>query len=148
MNKAIKIISIFVGVAFLIVASLIVLFIIHVSKPPYERKEFIEFLNSKEELRLQLIDDIKSGKTILDDNNYVVIEDKYDGVARNNSVYFEKCDEKECVVSFLYAPGFPDEDQYLFYSSEDEKLIEKNLDKSLYNYIKEVKEHWYFVQYN
>ena len=148
MNKAIKIISIFVGVAFLIVASLIALFIIHVSKPPYERKEFIEFLNSKEELRLQLIDDIKSGEINLDDNNYVIIEDKYDGVARNNSVYFEKCDEEECLVSFLYDPSFLDEDQYLFYSSEDEKLIEKNLDKSLYNYIKEVKEHWYFVQYN
>ncbi len=148
MNKAIKIISIFVVVAFLIVASLIVLFIIHISKPPYERKEFIEFLNSKEKLRLQLIDDIKSGEINLDDNNYVIIEDKYDGVARNNSVYFEKCDEEECLVSFLYDPGFPDEDQYLFYSSEDEKLIEKNLDKSLYNYIKEVKEHWYFVQYN
>ena len=148
MNKAIKIISIFVGVAFLIVAILIVLFIIHVSKPPYERKEFIEFLNSKEKLRLQLIDDIKSGEINLDDNNYVIIEDKYDGVARNNSVYFEKCDEEECLVSFLYDPGFPDEDQYLFYSSEDEKLIEKNLDKSLYNYIKGVKSHWYFVQYN
>ena len=44
--------------------------------------------------------------------------------------------------------GFPDEEQYLYYSSADEKIIEKNLDKSLYNYIKEVKEHWYFVQYN
>lgn len=148
MNKAIKIISIFVVVAFLIVVSLIVSFIIHVSKPPYERKEFIEFLNSKEKLRLQLIDDIKSGGINLDDDNYVIIEDKYDGVARNNSVYFEKCDEEECLVGFLYDPGFPDEDQYLFYSSEGEELIEKNLDKSLYNYIKEVKEHWYFVQYN
>lgn len=148
MNKVIKIISIFVRVAFFIVASLIVLFIIHFSKPPYERKEFIDFLNSKEELRLQLINDIKFGKTRLDENNYVVIENKYNGVANNNIVYFDKCDVKECMVSFLYEPGFPDEDQYLFYSSEGEELIEKNLDKSLYNYIKEVKEHWYFVQYN
>lgn len=148
MNKAVKTISVFIAIAFLFLASLIVIFIIYVSKPAYERKEFTDFLNSKEELRLQLIDDIKSEKTSLDDNNYVIIDDKYDGVARKNRVFFEKCDEEECLISFLYESGFPDEDQYLFYSSEDEKLIEKNVDKSLYDYIKKVKEHWYFVQYN
>ena len=86
-----------------------------------------------------MIDDIKSEKTSLDDNNYVIIDDKYDGVAKKNRVFFKKCDEEECLISFLYESGFPDENQYLFYSSEDEKLIEKNVDKSLYDYIKKSK---------
>ena len=58
------------------------------------------------------------------------------------------CDKGECLVVFLYKSGFSDEDQWLYYSSEDEKLIENNVNKSLYNYIKKIKEHWYFVQYN
>lgn len=127
---------------------LIGLFIVWSITPVYKSNKFIKFLNSKEELMLELIDEIRNGKIDIDENNYVIIANKYNGIAKNNYVYIEKCDEKECVVSFLYDPGFPDEDQYLYYSSEDEKLIEKNLNKSLYNYIKEVKEHWYFVQYN
>ena len=141
-NKVIK------GLIFVLLVFVIGLFIVWMNTPAYKSNKFIKFLNSKEELRLELIDEIRNGKVDIDENNYVIITNKYDGIAKNNNVYIEKCDEKECVVSFLYKPGFPDENQYLYYSSEDEKLIEKNLDKSLYNYIKAVKEHWYFVQYN
>mgnify|MGYP003571265992 CR=1 FL=1 len=133
---------------FVLLVFVIGFFIVWMDTPAYESNKFIEFLNLKEELRLELIDEIRNGNVDIDENNYVIITDKYDGIAKNNNVYTLKCDEEECVVSFLYKPGFPDEDQYLYYSSKDEKLIEKNLDKSLYNYIKKVKEHWYFVQYN
>lgn len=136
------------GLIFVLLFLVIGLFIVWMNTPAYKSNKFIKFLNSKEELRLELIDEIKNGNVDIDENNYVIIAKKYDGIAKNNNVYIEKCDEKECIVSFLYKPGFPDENQYLYYSSEDEKLVEKNLDKSLYNYIKEVKEHWYFVQYN
>ena len=136
------------GLIFVLLVFVIGLFIVWLTTPAYKSNKFIKFLNSKEELRLELIDEIRNGKIDIDDNNYVIIVNKYDGIAKNNRVYIKKCDEKECVVSFLYKAGFPDEDQYLYYSSEDEKLIEKNLDKSLYNYIKKVKDHWYFVQYN
>lgn len=135
------------GLIFVLLVFVIGLFIVWLITPVYKSNKFIKFLNSKEELRLELIDEIRNGKVDIDENNYV-ITNKYDGIAKNNNVNTLKCDEKECVVSFLYEPGFPDEDQYLYYSSEDEKIIKKNLDKSLYNYIKEVKEHWYFVQYN
>lgn len=141
-NKVIK------GLIFVLLVFVIGLLIVWMNTSAYKSNKFIKFLNSKEELRLELIDEIRNGKVDIDENNYVIITNKYDGIAKNNNVYIEKCDEKECVVSFLYKPGFPDENQYLYYSSEDEKLIEKNLDKSLYNYIKEVKGHWYFVQYN
>lgn len=141
-NKVMK------GLIFVLLVFVIGLFIVWMNTPAYKSNKFIKFLNSKEELRLELIDEIRNGKVDIDENNYVIITNKYDGIAKNNNVYIEKCDEKECVVSFLYKPGFPDENQYLYYSSENEKLIEKNLDKSLYNYIKEVKGHWYFVQYN
>lgn len=141
-NKVIK------GSIFVLLVFAIGLFIVWMNTPVYKSNKIIKFLNSKEELRLELIDEIRNGKVDIDENNYVIITNKYDGIAKNNRVYIEKCDEKECVVSFLYKPGFPDEEQYLYYSSADEKIIEKNLDKSLYNYIKKVKEHWYFVQYN
>ena len=136
------------GLIFLLLIFVIVLFIVWLTTSVYKSNKFIEFLNSKEELRLELIDKIRNGNVDIDENNYVIITNKYDGIAKNNRVYIKKCDEKECIVSFLYKSGFPDEEQYLYYSSEDEKLIEKYLDKSLYNYIKEVKDHWYFVQYN
>lgn len=133
---------------FVLLVFVIGFFTFWMNTPVYKSNKFINFLNLKEELRLELIDEIRNGNVEIDENNYVIITNKYDGIAKNNNVYIEKCDEKECIVSFLYKPGFPDEDQYLYYSSEDEKLIEKNLDKSLYNYIKGVKSHWYFVQYN
>ena len=136
------------GLIFVLLVSVIGLFIVWINTPTYKSNKFIKFLNSKEELRLELIDEIRNEKVDIDEYNHVIIANKYDGIAKNNNVYIEKCDEKECVVAFLYKPGFPDEDQYLYYSSGDEKLIEKKLDKSLYSYIKEIKEHWYFVQYN
>ena len=135
------------GLIFVLLVFVIGLFIVWLITPVYKSNKFIKFLNSKEELRLELIDEIRNGKVDIDENNYV-ITNKYDGIAKNNNVNTLKCDEKQCVVAFLYKSGFPDESQYLYYSSEDEKIIEKNLDKSLYNYIKKVKEHWYFVQYN
>ena len=140
--------KIIIGLIIVLLVFVIGLFIVWMSTPTYKSNKFIEFLNLKEELRLQLIDDIKKGKVEIDENNYVIISNKYDGIAKNNNVFIEKCDEGECLIAFLYEPGFPDEDQWLYYSSEDEKLIENNVNKSLYNYIEKVKEHWYFVQYN
>ena len=136
------------GLIFLLLIFVIVLFIVWLTTPVYKSNKFIKFLNSKEELRLELINEIRNGNVDIDEKNHVIITNKYNEIAKNNRVYIEKCDEKECVISFLYKSGFPDEEQYLYYSSEDEKLIEKYLDKSLYNYIKEVKGHWYFIQYN
>lgn len=111
-----------------------------------KKYELNKFINSKEELRMQLIEDLKEGKINIDENYKLIISKKYKGIAKNNYVRSERCDNEECVVAFLYSPGFPDEGQYLYYSSGGEKLIEK-YDKDLIDYIKKIKKSWYFVQH-
>lgn len=130
-------------IAFLILIGLIGLFIVYSS---YRRYKFNQFLNSKEDLRIQLIEELKEGKINMDENYKLIISKKYDDVAKNNYVRSERCDKEKCVVAFLYSPGFPDEGQYLYYSSDGEKLIKK-YDKDLIDYIKKIKKSWYFVQY-
>lgn len=103
---------------------------------------------SKLELREELIEEIKRGTITINENGLANLTEKYHDVAENNYVEVYECNNQETVISFLYNAGFPDESQYIVYSSHDEKLIENNINKSLYKYIEKIKNNWYFVQFN
>ena len=56
--------------------------------------------------------------------------------------------EEETLIGFLYKPGFPDEEQYIYYSNKDDKFIKDQIGESnIYN-IELIINDWYFVQYN
>lgn len=130
-------------IVFLVLIGLVIACTTCIAQKKYELNKFI---NSKEKIRMELIEELKEGKISIEKNHYISISKKYDGVAKQNYVRSEKCDKEECVVAFLYSPGFPDEDQYLYYSSSGEELIKK-YDENLIDYIKKIKKYWYFVQY-
>lgn len=114
---------------------------------PYKKEEFKIFFNEKLKLREELIDELKKENSI-NYNGVVILEDKYNEIAYNNKVSTAVCNQEECIVSFLYKPGFPDEAQYLVYTTKNEELIEEYIGKSNIGYIKIVEDNWYFVQCN
>lgn len=129
---------------FLILIVAIVILIMHCLK----NKQFKDFFYGKRAVRENLILDLKNEKIKVDDNNIVILSDKYNNLAENNYIKVFNCDNEECLVSFLYKAGFPDEDVYVIYSSTDDELIKKYIDKNLYKFIKKIDNNWYLVQYN
>ena len=113
-----------------------------------KNKQFKDFFYNKKTIRENLILDLKNEKIKVDDNNIVILSDKYNNLAENNFIRVFRCDNEECLVSFLYKAGFPDEDVYVIYSSTDDELIKKYIDKNLYKFIKRIDNNWYLVQYN
>ena len=55
------------GLIFLLLIFVIVLFIVWLTTPVYKSNKFIKFLNSKEELRLELINEIRNGNVDIDE---------------------------------------------------------------------------------
>ena len=113
-----------------------------------KNKQFKDFFYNKKEIRENLILDLKNEKIKIDDDKKIILPNKYNNIAENNYIRVFNCNNDECVVSFLYKSGFPDEDVYVVYSSTDDELIKKYIDKSLYKFIKEIDNNWYLVQYN
>ena len=113
-----------------------------------KEKSFIEEFNLKLKKREDVIEKIKSKTLSLDENNNVILSDDYSDIAVNNYIHIFVFNEKEKLLSFLYKPGFPDEDQYIFYTSNGIQLIQKYVAESMYCEIKKIKDNWYFVQYN
>lgn len=103
---------------------------------------------SKLNLREEIIEKIKNNEIEVDENGNAVITEEYYGISDNDYVHIFVCNNEETVIAFLYKSGFPDESQYIVYSSSDDKLIKKYVDKSLYSYIEKIENNWYFVQYN
>ena len=56
--------------------------------------------------------------------------------------------EEETLIEFLYKPGLPDEDQYIYYSNKDDQFIKKQIGESNVYSIELIIDDWYFVQYN
>lgn len=108
------------------------------------KQDFQDKLNLREEL----IEKIETNEIKIDENNNVILTEKYYGVALNNYVHIFVCNGKEKVIEFYYSAGFPDEAQSIFYSSSDEELIKKYLEEHLYNYIEKIDDNWYLIQYN
>ena len=113
-----------------------------------KNKQFKDFFYNKKAIRENLILDLKNEKIKVDDNNMVILLDKYNYLAENNYIRVFNCDNEECLVSFLYKAGFPDEDVYVIYSSTDDELIKKYIDRSFYKFIERIDNNWYLVQYN
>ena len=112
-----------------------------------ERKLKNDF-ESKLNLREEIIEKIRNNEIEVDENGNAVITEEYHGISDNDYVHIFICNNEETVIAFLYKSGFPDESQYIVYSSNDDKLIKKHVDKSLYSYIEKIENNWYFVQYN
>lgn len=135
---------------FIYLISIIILIILTVFffkyNPAKIKKEY-DF-NSKLEKRIELIEKIKLGAIEVEENKEIKLPSEYVGLADNDSIYVYLNEADETLIAFLYKAGFPDEAQYLFYSSGGQKLIEENVDKSLYKVITKKDENWYFVQFN
>ena len=69
-------------------------------------------------------------------------------VTLNTLIYDRQMKDALEFAGFLYKTGFPDEDQYIYYSNKDDKFIKEQIGESnIYN-IKIIMDDWYFVQYN
>ena len=122
----------------------ILIFVIGNSKDENLKKDF----ESKKYLREELIEQIASNEIKIDENNNVILIEKYFGIAEHDYVHVFVCDDEEKVIEFYYDAGFPDEAQSIFYSSKDDELIKKYVEEYLYAYIEKIEDNWYFVQYN
>jgi len=130
----------------LMIAYFIVMGIFMVSKK--EENNFKNDFESKLNLRKEIIEKIKNKEIEIDENGNAVINEEYYGISDSNNVHIFVCNNEETVIAFLYESGFPDESQYIVYSSNDDKLIKKYIDSSLYSYIEKIEDNWYFAQYN
>ena len=120
------------------------IFVIGNSKDKNFKKDF----ETKRYLREELIKEIETNKIKVDENKNAVLTEKYYGIALYDDVNVFVCNDKEKVIEFYYASGFPDEAQSIFYSSEGDELIKKYVDEHLYAYIEKIEDNWYFIQYN
>ena len=113
-----------------------------------QKRKLKDDFESTLELREEVINKIKSKEIKVDENGNSVITKEYYGVSDNNYVRIFVSNDEETVIAFLYESGFPDEAQYIVYSSNNDKLIKKYINESLYSYIEKIENNWYFIQYN
>ena len=107
-------------------------------------KEFNELLNLREELIIK----IKNNQIEFDEYKFAKLSEEYEQVAANSKVSILMNTEEETLIGFLYKPGFPDEDQYIYYSNKDYKFIKEQIGESNVYSIEIIIDDWYFVQYN
>lgn len=139
-----KVVSVFVSI---LIIPLLFISIFLKTRWDYQNK-LKQNIQDKLKLREELIEKLETKEIKIDENNNAILTEKYYGVALNNYVHIFVCNEKEKVIEFHYNAGFPDEAQSIFYSSSNEKLIKKYLEKHLYNYIEKIDDNWYLIQYN
>ena len=84
----------------------------------------------------------------MDENKYAKLQEEYGQVAANSKVRVLMNTEEEILIGFLYKPGFPDEDQYIYYSNKDDKFIKDQIGESNVYSVEIIMNDWYFVQYN
>lgn len=107
-------------------------------------KEFDELLNLREELIMK----IKDKEIELDEYKFAKLPEEYKQVATNGKIRVLINTEDETLIGFLYKSGFPDEDQYIYYSNKDSEFLKEQIGESnIYN-IEIIIDDWYFVQYN
>ena len=107
-------------------------------------KEFNKLLNQREKLIIK----IRNNEIELDEYKFAKLSEEYKQVATNGRVRVLMNTEEETLIGFLYKPGFPDEDQYIYYSNKDDKFIKEQIGESNVYSIEEIIDDWYFVQYN
>ena len=115
----------------------------HIDKNKFN-KEFNELLSQREKLILK----IKNNEIEFDDYNFVKLPEEYKQVATNGRVRVLRNTEEETLIGFLYKSGFPDEEQYIYYSNKDTEFIKEELGENNVYDIEKIIVNWYFVQYN
>ena len=139
-----RIAKLIIIIAFFIVGLYLICAIMELVDKNKLKKEFNGLLNLREELILK----IKNNQIELDEYNFAKLSEEYNQVAANSKVRVLMNTEEETLIGFLYKTGFPDEDQYIYYSNKDDKFIKEQIGESnIYN-IEIIMDDWYFVQYN
>lgn len=115
----------------------------HIDKNKFN-KDFNELLKLREEIIIK----IKNNEIELDEYKFAKLPEEYNQIATNGKVRILMNTEEETLIGFLYKPGFPDEDQYIYYSNKDDKFIKEQIGESNVYSIEEIIDDWYFVQYN
>ena len=115
----------------------------HIDKNKFN-KDFNELLNQRKELIIK----IKNNEIELDEYKFAKLPEEYVQVAANSKVRVLMNTEEETLIGFLYKPGFPDEDQYIYYSNKDDKFIKEQIGENNVYSIEIIMDDWYFVQYN
>ena len=91
---------------------------------------------------------LKNNEIELDEYKFAKLPEEYVQVAANSKVRVLMNNEEETLIGFLYKPGFPDEDQYIYYSNQDDNFIKEQIGESNVYSIEIIMDDWYFVQYN
>lgn len=139
-----RIAKLIIIIAFFIVGLYLICAIMEFVDKNKLKKEFNELLKPREELILK----IKNNEIELDEYNFAKLPEEYNQVAANSKVRVLMNTEEETLIGFLYKTGFPDEEQYIYYSNQDDKFIKEQIGESnIYN-IEIIMDDWYFVQYN
>lgn len=133
---------------FLLVLLIIIITISYVVTNLSNKNKFNKEFNALLGLREELIIKIKNNEIQLDEYKFAKLPEEYKRVAKNGRVRVFVNDIENILIGFLYRPGFPDEDQYIFYTTNDDKFIKEQIGVSLIYNIEKITEDWYFVQYN
>lgn len=133
---------------FLLVLLIIIITISYVVTNLSNKNKFNKEFNALLGLREELIIKIKNNEIQLDEYKFAKLPEEYKRVAKNGRVRVFVNDIENTLIGFLYRPGFPDEDQYIFYTTNDDKFIKEQIGVSLIYNIEKITENWYFVQYN
>ena len=133
---------------FLLVLLIIIITISNVVTNLSNKNKFNKEFNALLGLREELIIKIKNNEIQLDEYKFAKLPEEYKRVAKNGRVRVFVNDIENTLIGFLYRPGFPDEDQYIFYTTNDDKFIKEQIGVSLIYNIEKITENWYFVQYN
>ena len=133
---------------FIIVGAIIFIGVIAIISNSFNSIKIKRNIELKKALREELMGKITDNEMTVDENGRVLLTEGYNNIAVNNYVRIFICNREEKVVAFLYRAGFPDNEQYIFYSSSDEQLIKKYVQEYKYETIEKIDDHWFLVAYN
>ena len=133
---------------FIIVGVIIFVGVIVIISNSFNSIKIKRNIELKKALREELMGKITDNEMAVDENGRVLLTEEYNNISVNNYVRIFICNREEKVVAFLYRAGFPDNEQYIFYSSSDEQLIKKYVQEYKYETIEKIDDHWFLVAYN
>lgn len=137
-------------VNFIIIITLIIggIYILFAVMEHINKNKFNDDFKSLLELREELIIKIRNNEIELDEYKFAKLPEEYDKVATNSKVRILINSEDATLIGFLYRAGFPDEEQYIYYSNKDDKFIKEQIGESNIYSIEMIIDDWYLVQYN
>lgn len=112
------------------------------------RNNYKKDFDLKKEKLDEIVEKVKSNELQIDEKNMVILTDEYKGIVKYDYVDVYSLDDEKVLIEFYYRPGFPDDGQSFYYSSDGEGLLKEYLDESRYSRIEKLDDNWYFVQFN